>query len=63
MTRASVFRTRYRLASQFLLMYNSNYFDRQGLAMSEGERHEDQTERPSLWANERVANGVLPVGS
>jgi K+-sensing histidine kinase KdpD len=28
--------------------------DRQGLAMSERERSEDQTERLSLWANERA---------
>ena len=31
-----------------------NYLDRQGLAVSERERSEDQTERLSLWANERA---------
>jgi hypothetical protein len=37
-----------RLASPFLLMYNPNYLDREGLAMSE---REDQTERLPLWAS------------
>src|SRR5215467_5622220 len=31
-----------------------NYLDRQGLAMSEREQSEDQTESLSLWANERA---------
>jgi K+-sensing histidine kinase KdpD len=34
-------------------MYNPNYLDRQGLTMLERERREDQTEKLSLWANER----------
>jgi K+-sensing histidine kinase KdpD len=34
-------------------MYNANYLDRQGLAMLERVRREDQTERLSLRANER----------
>jgi hypothetical protein len=34
-------------------MYNPNYLDRQGLAMLERERREDQTEKLSLKANER----------
>jgi K+-sensing histidine kinase KdpD len=52
----------YRLASPFCSCIVQNYLDRQGLAMSERERSEDQTERLSLWARagqQRFAGRIM----